>query len=336
MNQKVGIKLRWWLLGGSVLLLFLADLTAGSTQIPISEIVKIIFGFSPLDPIHADIIFNFRLPKTVTCVLTGSALSIAGLLMQTLFRNPLAGPDVFGLSSGAGLAVAFVVMAGLSSQLNVLTIPLAASIGCAGVFVLVFVAAQKIRNNVSILIIGLMIGATTSSIVSILQFFTQAESLQQFLIWTFGSISTLNWTEISFLAGVVLAACFALFVNIKSMNGWLLGESYAQSIGIQSKKVKTLAIVTTSILTGVVTSLCGPIAFVGLAVPHMTRILLGTTNHKNLLPGVIFLGSVLMLVCDILANMPGGGSVLPVNAMTSLIGAPIVVWILIRAKRVYV
>jgi len=285
--------------------------------------------------IHAEIIMELRLPKAFTCILVGSGLSLAGLLMQTLFRNPLAGPDVFGLSSGAGLAVAFIVMAGLTGISSV-TIPLAASVGCASVFLLIFIASQKIKNNVAILIIGLMLGAATSSIVSILQFFTQADTLQQFLIWTFGSVSTLSWSEISVLS-ITITICLAiLFLQTKLLNGWLLGEGYAQSIGVSSRQVRIISIIITSVLTGAITSLCGPIAFVGLAVPHMTRILFGTTNHQVLIPGVILLGSALVLLCDVLANVPGGGQVLPINAITSLIGAPIVIWILVRAKRVYV
>jgi iron complex transport system permease protein len=328
-------KLIWLLLSGSLVLLFFLDLSVGSAQIPFSDVVKAIIGLPAESSVYTEIVVGLRLPKAVTCILVGAGLSLAGLLMQTLFRNPLAGPDVFGLSSGAGLAVALIVMAGLSG-LSIFSIPLAASVGCASVFLLIFIASQKIKNNVALLIIGLMLGAATSSVVSILQFFTQADTLQQFLIWTFGSVSTLSWPEISVLS-ITIAICLAiLFVQTKLLNGWLLGEAYAQSIGVSSRQVRILSIMITSVLTGAITSLCGPIAFVGLAVPHVTRILFGTANHRILVPGVTLLGSALMLLCDVLSNIPGNGNVLPINAITSLIGAPIVVWILIRTKRVYV
>jgi iron complex transport system permease protein len=293
-------------------------------------------GGEPSNPVWADIIFDFRLTKAFTCLLAGGALALGGLLMQTLFRNPLAGPDVLGLSSGASLAVALLVMAGGMGSLfsSSLTLALAASIGCAGIFLLVLAIAHRIRDNVSLLIIGLMIGAATSSIVSLLQFISRAEDIQYYLIWTFGSMSSLNWTEILILGiGTVIGLCIAI-ISIKPLNVWLLGDNYAISLGINLRRSRLHIIIGTSILTGVVTAFCGPIAFVGLAVPHLARLVIDTTNHKTLIPAVILMGGVTMLFCDILTRLPGNDFIIPINAVTALIGAPVVIWVIVRSKKI--
>ena len=260
--------------------------------------------------------------------------------MQTLFRNPLAGPDVLGLSSGASLLVAILILAGASGTtvlLQIATNPwsvaLAASAGSVLVFLLIIVIAQKVRNNVSLLIIGLMIGAATSSIVSVLEFLSKAEDLQAFMIWTLGSVGGTGWREIQVLALVVLAGTTIAFRSMKSLNALLLGDNYAQSLGINIKQSRFWIVLSTSILAGAVTAFCGPIAFVGLAVPHLVRLLINTTNHKILLPAVMMGGAALILICDILAQLPGSTQVLPLNAITSLIGAPVVIWVVMRSKK---
>jgi iron complex transport system permease protein len=327
----------WWILLPALLLaLFLVNISLGSVKIPLAETLKILTGSEPGNPVWKDILFDFRLTKAFTCLLAGSALALGGLLMQTLFRNPLAGPDVLGLSSGASLAVAIVVMVGGLGTLfsSSLSIALAASAGCAGVFLLVLAIAHRIRDNVSLLIIGLMIGAATSSLVSMIQFASRAEDIQYYLIWTFGSMGSLNWTEIGILAaGESIGLALAL-LSIKPLNVWLLGDNYALSLGIPLRRSRLLIIISTSILTGVVTAFCGPIAFVGLAVPHLTRLVIDTTNHKVLVPAVMMVGSAIMLSCDILTRLPGSDFVLPINAITALLGAPVVIWVIVRSKKV--
>ncbi|HEY3429625.1 MAG TPA: iron ABC transporter permease [Cyclobacteriaceae bacterium] len=330
---------QYWFLVLPVLLitLFLLNVSLGSVQIPLSETIKVFLGKTPEQPVWADIIIDFRLTKAFTCILAGGALALGGLLMQTLFRNPLAGPDVLGLSSGASLAVALVVMtSGMGSTLfsHSFTLALAASIGCTAIFLIVLAIAQRVRDNVSLLIIGLMIGAATSSIVSVLQFLSKAEDQQYYLVWTFGSLSSLNWGEIQILAVAIISGTTISIFSTKSLNAWLLGDNYATSLGVSLKKSRLLIIIGTSILTGSVTAFCGPIAFVGIAVPHLARLVIDTTNHKLLIPAAIMCGGVIMLFCDILSRFPGSDFILPINAITALIGAPVVIWVILRSKKV--
>jgi iron complex transport system permease protein len=330
---------RYWYLVLPILLigLFLLNLSLGSVQIPLSETIKILVGKTPTQPVWADIIIDFRLTKALTCILAGGALALGGLLMQTLFRNPLAGPDVLGLSSGASLAVALVVMtSGIGPIIfsHSFALALAASIGCTFTFLIVVGIAHRVRDNISLLIIGLMIGAATSSIVSVLQFLSRAEDQQYYLVWTFGSLFSLNWKEIQILTVAVIIGTTISIFSIKSLNAWLLGHNYATSMGISIKKSRLLIIIGTSILTGSVTAFCGPIAFVGIAVPHLARLAIDTTNHKLLIPAVMMCGGIMLLFCDILSRFPGSDFILPINAMTALIGAPVVIWVILRSKKV--
>lgn len=337
--KKVLKKYWYFLLPSLLLVLFLMNISMGSVRIPISETLKVLVGTTPSQPVWADIIFDFRLTKALTCILAGGALALGGLMMQTLFRNPLAGPDVLGLSSGASLAVAMVIMAtGTGSLLfyHSFSLALAASIGCASIFLIMIAVAQRIKDNVSLLLIGLMIGALTSSIVSVLQFVSRAEDQQYYLVWTFGSIGSLNWNEIQILGLAVLIGVGIALSSVKSLNAWLLGDNYATSMGINLKKSRMLIIIGTCILTGAVTAFCGPIAFVGLAVPHLARLAIDTTNHKILIPAVLISGASLMLFCDMLSQLPGDGFVIPINAITSLVGAPVVIWVIVRSKKIRV
>lgn len=331
---------KYWLILLPALLvgLFLTNISVGSVQIPVADMLKVLTGREPANPVWADIIFDFRLTKALTCLLAGGALALGGLLMQTLFRNPLAGPDVLGLSSGASLAVAVVLMAGggIAVFSKSFTLALAACAGCAGIFIIVLAIATRIRDNVSLLIIGLMIGAATSSIVSVLQFLSRAEDQQYYLVWTFGSISNLNWTEILTLTIALLIGFVLALRSIKSLNAWLLGDNYAASLGVNLKSARLTIIIATCILTGAVTAFCGPIAFVGLAVPHLTRLVIDTSNHKILIPAVVLTGGSVMLLCDILCRFPGSDFILPINAITALIGAPVVIWVIMRSKKIRV
>lgn len=312
----------------------------GSVPIPFSKLFLSIFTNHPL---FSDILWHFRIPKTLTCLLAGSALATAGLLMQTLFRNPMAGPDVLGLTSGASLLVALVILLGQFSQIfkgvlfnNSWSIALAASLGGGLVFILIISIAKYVKDNAALLIIGLMISAATSSLVSVMQYTSKADDLQAFLIWTLGSMGNTNWAEIGVLSLVVALGLAISYGSIKSLNSWLLGENYAQSLNINMSRSRLRIVVATGLLTGSVTAFCGPIAFVGLAVPHLVRLIIPVTNHKTLMPAVMMGGSILLLFCDLVAQLPGNSQILPLNAITSLIGAPVVIWMVIKSKRISV
>lgn len=320
--------------------LFLADVLVGSVHIPFNNILSAITGESTT---FLDILLQFRLPKAMTCVLAGGALATGGLLMQTLFRNPLAGPDVLGLSSGASLMVAILIFVSQSNAgLSLLffnspwSIAIGASIGGGLVFIVIIAIAQYIKDNTSLLIIGLMVSAVTSSLVSVLQFIGQAEDLQTFMIWTLGNVGSTSWNELKVLAIVVSIGIGIAYFSSKSLNTWLLGENYAQGLGMNVTRSRFWIVVSTGLLTGAVTAFCGPITFVGLAVPHLIRLLIPTTNHKILIPAVICGGASLLLLCDLISQLPGSTQILPLNAVTSLIGAPIVIWMIIKSKTVRV
>lgn len=326
---------RWIIAGGLFVALFLLNLSFGSVHITFTNILSSLAGKLD-DPVLHTIVWDFRVTKALTCVLAGSALSVSGLQMQTLFRNALAGPDVLGITSGASLAVSLVFM-GQSAGIVFLgtesawTIALTASIGCTAVFLIMLALSARLQDNVSLLIIGLMVGAATSSIVSVLQYLSAAEDLQTYMIWTFGSLGSLNWPEIHVLAvvsavGVIISVLFS-----KSLNAWFLGENYAASLGINVKRSRIFIILSSCILTGAVTAFCGPLAFVGLAVPHLVKMFLRTHNHQTLIPFVMLGGGSLLLVCDMIAQLPKT-QILPINAITALIGAPVVIWVILKNR----
>ncbi len=320
--------------------LFIANVSLGSVSIPFTKLLTSLFAD---EGIYADILWQFRIPKALTCILAGSGLAAGGLLMQTLFRNPMAGPDVLGLTSGASLLVAIILLVGqfnigISNALfqNPWSIAIAASLGGALVFILIISIANYVKDNTSLLIIGLMISAATSSVVSVLQFTSQADDLQIFLIWTLGSVGGTGWRELGVLAVVVGLGISIGYGLVKSLNGLLLGDNYARNLNINLGRSRFWIVVATGLLTGAVTAFCGPIAFVGLAVPHLIRLLIPITNHKILIPAVMAGGASLLLLCDILAQLPGSTQVLPLNAVTSLIGAPVVIWLVIKSKKISV
>ncbi len=320
--------------------LFVTDVLVGSVQIPLTEVLLSLRGESTK---YGEILLQFRLPKAITCVLAGGALATGGLLMQTLFRNPLAGPDVLGLSSGASLMVAILIFIsqansgiGLIFFNNPWSIALGASVGGGLIFLLIIAIARYVRDNTSLLIIGLMVSALTSSLVSVLQYIGKAEDLQTFMIWTLGNVGSTNWSELIVLSLVVILGVVLAYFSSKSLNTWLLGENYAQGLGMNVARSRFLIVVSTGLLTGAVTAFCGPIAFVGLAVPHLVRLIITTTNHKILIPSVICGGASLLLLCDLLSQLPGSTQILPLNAITSLIGAPVVIWMIIKSKRIRV
>ena len=325
------------------MVLFFINISLGSVSIPTDEIFSILFGGNSTKESWETIILNFRLPKAITAILVGSGLSISGLLMQTLFRNPLAGPFVLGISSGASLGVALLIL-GSSLFGGILTtfafsnwsLAIASSLGAFLVLSAVIIAANRVRNTMSILIIGLMFGSLTSAVISVLAYFSQAEQIQQYMFWSFGSLGNLTWSEIVVFAIIYLIGILGTFSVIKPLNSFLLGENYAKSLGINIKQSRNIILLITSILTGVITAFAGPIAFIGLAVPHIAKLVFTTSNHKILLPAVAIIGGIVLLICDAIAQLPTSEFTLPINAITSLFGAPIVIWLLIRKKKIFI
>lgn len=340
---KMNVNKTWWKqrvgLVLLLLILFFADIAFGSTTISMGDLIASILKRSSSE--YEDIVWQFRIPKALTCILAGSALATGGLMMQSIFRNPLAGPDVLGLTSGASLMVALVLLTGQSgNQLlqvvatNPWSLVIAASVGGMMVFALIILIAQFIKDNTSLLIIGLMISAATSSIVGILQYISKAEDLQAFFIWSMGTVGNTSWTEIKVLVVIVAIGLSIATLSQKSLNTWLLGENYSRSLGVNINRSRFWIVASTGLLAGGVTAFCGPIAFVGLAVPHLVRLGVPTSNHKILLPFVMMAGACLLLFCDLLSQLPGHTQVLPLNAITSLMGAPLVIWMVIRNKQI--
>lgn len=326
-----------------LIVLFFVNISLGSVAIPFQDIFSILLGETSIKESWQVIIINFRIPKAITAVMVGSGLSVSGLLMQTLFRNPLAGPFVLGISSGASLGVAFLILGSslfggflLTSSLTHWTLPIAASLGAFLVLSAVIIAANSVRNTMSILIIGLMFGSFTSAIISVLAYFSEASKLQQFLFWSFGSLGNLSWNELLVFGVFYFVSMCAILPIIKPLNSLLLGENYAKSLGVNIQKSRNIILLITSLLTGVITAFSGPIAFVGLAVPHLARLFFSTSNHKILIPATAFMGAIVLLICDVIAQMPMSEFTLPINAITSLFGAPIVIWLLIRKKKLII
>ena len=323
-----------------LLVCFGINISLGSVTIPFRDTLNTIFGGSIQNEQWGYIIWNYRIPKALTAILVGGGLALSGLLMQTLFRNPLAGPFVLGISSGASLGAALLIMgsAALSGFLsfgfiNDISLALAASLGSFLVLLVVMVVATRVKDTMALLIIGLMFGSITAAIVSVLSYFTNAEKLQQYIYWSFGSIGNLSWSQLLLLTGIIVIGVLLSVLSIKSLNSLLLGENYARSLGVDMKKSRYAIIIATGLLAGGITAFAGPIAFVGLAVPHLTRQIFNTMDHKILVPAVMVYGAILMLLCDTIAQLPTSAHVLPINAITSIIGAPVVIWLLVRKRK---
>lgn len=313
--------------------LFLADLAWGSIHISLSEMIATFTG-NGQDGINSEILLNFRLPKAITAVLAGASLSVAGLMMQTLFRNPLADPYILGVSSGASLGVALITMA--SAFLPVVLVNsgwamiLAAVIGAALVLLLVVGVSFRIQNAVSLLIVGIMFGTIAGSIVSVLQNFSNPDAIKLFVMWTFGSLSAVTWTYMQVLLPVSLIGIGMAFFLQKRLDGLLLGENYARGLGVPIIQTRFLIVIATGLLAGGITAFTGPIAFVGVAIPHIARGIFRTSGHKILLPATLLCGASLLLVCDIISQIPT--YTLPINTISSLFGAPVILWIILKRK----
>lgn len=322
-----------------LLLTLLCNISLGQVAIPVKEIFKSLFGGNASKDTWEYIIINFRLPKAIVAILVGMGLSISGLLMQTLFRNPLAGPYVLGLSSGSSLGVAFVILgAGMLPTfaaeflLSSYGIILASCLGSFFVLIMVLIVSRKLRDTMTILIVGMMFSSFTSAIVGVLTYFTSAEQLQKYTFWSMGSIGNVSWQNIMILTIAVVLGLLLSLVSLKPLDALLLGENYARSMGLNISKTRYIIIIATSILAGSITAFAGPIAFIGLAVPHLAKLLFQTSNHKILFWSTLLIGAIIMLFCDMVSQLPGFDFTLPINAITSIIGAPIVIWLLVRKK----
>ncbi len=302
--------------------LFCLDVCSGSLWL---------WPFGELNPMEQNILHAIRLPKAITAILAGAALSVSGLIMQTLFRNPLAGPYTLGVSSGASLGVALLTMLGaFSIQLSAVSIPFAACIGAIAVLLLVLAVSRRVTNNVSLLIVGLMFGSIAGALVSLLQNFANPDALKLFIVWTLGSLSSVGWGDMQMLLPILLVGTLFVLLTVKPLNGLLLGEDYARGLGINVSRTRLYIVLATGLLAGGVTAFCGPIAFIGVAVPHIARGIFNTSNHRITLPASALIGACLLLICDVLCSLfiyP-----LPISTVSALFGAPVIIWIILKNK----
>ncbi|GAA4838795.1 iron ABC transporter permease [Algivirga pacifica] len=307
------------------------------------EVLNTLFG-TPANSVNEQIIWYIRLPKAITAILAGAAMSVSGLQMQTLFRNPLAGPSVLGITSGASLGVgAVMLLSGGSVGLAAIQkvgisgawLVIGASIaGSGAIMLLLLMIASRLRDNIVLLVVGMMLGNLTIALVSVWQYLSEPERIQDYLMWTFGSIGGVTSEQLPFLAGSIALGLLLALWMANSMNVMLLGERYAGSMGVKVKQLRAGMILSSSLLAGAVTGFCGPIGFVGIAVPHLSREWTSEGNHKVLLPSVILIGATVLLCCDILAQWAGDGMALPINVVTALIGSPVVVWVIVRGNKI--
>jgi iron complex transport system permease protein len=320
---------------------FMLSLAIGSVPIPLDEVMRVLLGGQASKETWQTIVLVFRLPKAITALLAGAALSVAGLQMQTLFRNPLADPFVLGISSGASLGVALVVLGGATASVSVFGrtaylgdfgLVTAASLGAAAVFALVLAIARRVQSMITLLVLGLMIGYLTGAVVSLLIYFAAPEQVNAYIIWTFGSFGGVTWQQMRAFAPTLLLGLSAALLTAKPLNALLLGENYAASMGINVRAARWLVTASASLLAGTVTAFCGPIGFIGIAVPHLCRALFGSSDHRVLLPAALLLGGGLALTFDLMAQMPGARTILPLNVVTSAVGAPVVLWIVMRRQ----
>lgn len=331
-------RLLFLILGITIIVFFILDILFGSVTISTKEVFNAIFTDTGSN--YETIIMKFRLPKAITAVAVGIGLSLSGLQMQTVFRNPMAGPDVLGISSGASLGVAFVIL-GFSSNLSADNISglgnwilvVAAWIGAGAIMLLIMAISSRVKDIMTILIIGIMLSSGISAVVTIMQYFSNETMLKAYVIWTMGSLGNLTSGQLNILLISLAAGTILSFLSVKMLNALLLGENYAGSIGLNIRLARIIVFTCTSILAGSVTAFCGPIGFIGIAVPHIVRILFKTSDHKILIPGTILAGGSLMLLSDIISQLPGSESVLPVNSVTSLIGIPVVIWVIFRNRK---
>lgn len=326
-------------LGAIILLLFAANLLVGSVSIPPAEVFRILLGGEGEKASWNFILWESRLPQALTALLCGGALAVCGLMLQTAFKNPLAGPDILGINSGASLGVALVMLlfggsitAGAFSLSGFVSVLTGAFVGAMLVMALILFFSTLIKSNVMLLITGIMIGYIASSVIALLNFFATAEGVQSYMIWGLGNFGGVSLQQMPAFAAVTLLGLSGSLLLIKPLNALLLGERYAENLGVNVRRVRNGLLVVTGLLTAVTTAFCGPVSFIGLAVPHVARMVLGTANHRSLLPVTILCGGVVALLCNLLCTLPGEAGIIPLNAVTPFIGAPVIIYVILRQK----
>ena len=332
MNSR---KQRWVYagLGAALLVLFFGGLVYGAVRIPLRDVLQILPGSYEGRDAWRHIVLESRLPQIVTALLSGSALAVSGLMLQTLFKNPLAGPSILGISDGANLGVAIaMIYLGAASYLTTIV---AALVGAFVVLLIILGFSRKVSSNVMLLIIGIMVGYLASSVISILNYHASADKVHQYVMWGMGDFSGVSLSKLPWLAGFTIAGLIAALLLIKPLNALLLGESYATNLGVNVRRARVLILICTGVLTAVVTAFCGPISFIGLAVPHIARLLLGSANHRHLLPVTLLAGACTAMLCSILTTTPGSNSVLPLSAITPIIGAPVIIYVIVNRKNIH-
>ena len=325
------------LLVASIIVLFAMNLIVGSVRIPLADVCDILFDKFEGKESWKYIVMENRLPQALTAMLCGASLAVCGLMLQTAFRNPLAGPDVFGISSGAGLGVAIVMLflgGSVSTTLftvsGFLAILTSAFIGAIVVTMIILFLSTMVKNSVLLLIVGLMVGYVSSSAVALLNFFASEEGVKSYMVWGMGNFGGVSMNHMQLFALLCLVGIIASIFLIKPLNIMLLGTQYAESLGINIRQIRNLLLVTVGLLTAVTTAFCGPVSFLGLAIPHMTRLLLHMENHQILLPCTILCGAVIALLCNLICYLPGDGGIIPLNAVTPLLGAPIIIYVIVK------
>lgn len=323
----------------SILLLFGLNLTTGSVQIPFTDVLDILCGRFAGKESWQYIILENRLPQALTALLCGASLSVCGLMLQTAFRNPLAGPDVFGISSGAGLGVALVMLllggtvsTSLFTVSGFLAILTAAFLGAITVTALILFLSTLVRNSVLLLIVGIMVGYVSSSAVSLLNFFASEEGVKSYMVWGMGNFGGVSMSHIPIFSLLCIVGIMGALLLVKPLNILLLGPQYAESLGISTRRLRNLLLLIVGLLTAITTAFCGPISFIGLAIPHIARLLFRTDNHQVLLPGTILTGAAIALFCNFICFLPGEMGVIPLNAVTPLIGAPVIIYVIIQRR----
>jgi len=324
-----------------LVLLFVASLLLGSVSLQAKEVLGVLFG-QEADPQTRILVTHFRLPKAITALIVGAALSASGLQMQTLFRNPLAGPYVLGISSGASLGVSLFLLGApllgvsvASETLRNIGVVGSAWVGAALILAVIMAVSVRLKDIMAILILGMMFGSAASAIVQILQYLSPDSALKSFVVWTMGSLSGVSLQQLGIMSGIVVAGLALSIYLIKPLNLLLLGENYARTMGLNIRWIRFLLFASTTLLAGTVTAFCGPIGFIGIAVPHVARMLTGNADHRILMPASMLMGSVTMLLCDIIAQLPGHEMVLPVNTITALLGIPIIVLVIVRNRKIF-
>lgn len=323
----------------AIIALFVINIIYGAVKIPINNIIDIFSGNDDVNESWKYIILQTRLPQALTAILCGGALAVSGLLLQTAFCNPLAGPSIFGINSGASLGVAFVMLlfggsitAGAVSITGFLAVLIAAFVGAVAVMAVLLFFSNLVNNNVMLLITGIMIGYISSSAISLLNFFATEEGVHSYMIWGLGNFGGVSMAQMPLFAAVTIVGLICALLLIKPLNAVLLGEQYAENLGINTIKLRNCLLLVTGLLTAVTTAYCGPIAFIGLAVPHIARMLLKTDNHRYLIPGTILSGAAISLLCNIICVLPGDNGIIPLNAVTPIMGAPVIIYVIIKGR----